>query len=80
MGMAQLGSGDAGPALYISRAAINPAGDAATAWETFRAPVEIQRPSVLKAWTVDLRRDSDGAWRLARRTEAPLPQDDFWPH
>jgi hypothetical protein len=79
MGMAGLGAG-IGPALYISRAAMNPAGDSASVRETFRAPREGGRQPVVKAWTVELRRAPGGAWVPVRRMDAPLPTDDFLPH
>jgi hypothetical protein len=80
MGLARLASGETGPALYISRAAVNPAGDAATVRETFRAPKEVQRQAVMRVWTVELRRGPDGVWRPVRRTDAALPDNDFRPH
>jgi len=77
MGFARLASGEAGPALYISRAAVNARGDAASVWETLRAPRDVRGQPVTRAWMVELTRGPGGAWRQARRTEAPLPQDDF---
>jgi hypothetical protein len=80
MGMARLASGDIGPALYISRAAANPAGDATTVWETFRAPRDRHGQPVVRAWTVQMRRGPDGVWAPVRRMDAPLPEHDFLPN
>lgn len=72
LGMVRLASGELGPMVYISRATVDPAGDAALVWETFYPPAA-RSSDPTSSWTITLRRDHPaGRWRIADRAPGPL--------
>ena len=82
LGMTRLASGGLGPTVYISRAAFDPAGDAATVWKTFYPPATTavrhggESSNGTDSRTIALRRDHPtGPWRIvARAALEPAPR------